>query len=81
VTVVRAIDTRRRAACPDEPDTPAEQETSITKKTSVGILAQLGVSGCGRPPRKPGNRWRFRDHQGKTGKQDEADNTDDDHVA
>jgi hypothetical protein len=33
VTVVSAIDTRRRTACPNESDTPAEQEPSVTKET------------------------------------------------
>ena len=41
--LLRTIDTRWRTACPDEPDTPAEQEPAITKRTGVGILAQLRI--------------------------------------
>jgi len=81
VTVVSAIDARWRTACRNEPDTSAEQETPVTKKTGVRILTQLRVSGCGRPPGKRGDRRWFSDYQRQNGKQGEADSTDGDHVA
>ena len=39
VGVVSAVDPHWRTACPNEPDTAAEQETSIVMKAGVGILA------------------------------------------
>ena len=47
LAVARTIDTDWRAACPDEPDSPAEQEAPVTKEPGVEILAQLRVAQVG----------------------------------